>query len=133
VAKIALASCLIVLIATTNVSYPALSETEKKTIEWVKANTSHDEYILSDDLNINFRAKRRSPFAEISQDLTELGRLTGERYIEACYEFDVRVVVNTGRLFEKYETYKIFLVFLEANYVPIEEGYTIYARTTPLQ
>ena len=130
--KFVLASALIVLIATTGVSYPVLSERDKKAIDWIKANTSPDDYILTDDLKINFRATRRSPFAEISKDLTDLGELTGEMFIEACYEYDIRVVVNAGRMFAYRDTYNVFLEFLEENYVPIKEGHTIYVRTTPL-
>jgi len=132
VTKLVVVSALIVIIATTGVSYPSLSENDKKTIEWIEANTAPEDYVLADDLKINFRAKRRSPFAEISIDRTLLGELTGEMFIEACYEYNVRVVVNTGRLFGNYDTYNVFLEFLEDNYVPINEGYTIYIRTAPL-
>jgi len=123
----------IVLIATTYVSYFPRSGKDIKAMDWVKANTSPDDYVLADDLTINFWTLRRSPFAEISKDLTELGKHTGEVFIEACYEYDVRVVVDTGRLFGKYETYDVFLEFLENNYVQIKEGYLIYVRTDPLQ
>ncbi|WP_287588053.1 glycosyltransferase family 39 protein, partial [Candidatus Borrarchaeum sp.] len=133
VTKLVLASALIVIIATTGVSYPSLSESDKKTIEWIKANTSPDDYVLADDLKINFRAKRRSPFAEISTPRTRFGELTGEMFIEACYEFDIRVVVKTRRLFDSFDTYDVFLEFLEINYVPIKEGHIIYVRTTPLK
>lgn len=129
----ALAASLIVLIALTNVSYPPPSETDRKTIDWIKANTSPDDYILADNLNINFRAVRRSPFAEISYDRTKQGKLTGEMFIEACYEYDIQVVVNTGRLFGNYDTFNVFLEFLKENYVQIEVGHTIYVRTTSLQ
>lgn len=133
VSRLIVVSAFIVIIATTGVSYPNPSESEKKTLKWIEDNTSSDDYILSDDLKINFRAKRRSPFAEISIDRTDLGELTGDMFIDACYEFDVRVVVNTGRLFGTYDTYNVFLEFLEEKYVPINEGYTIYVRTTSLQ
>ncbi|MFB0544277.1 MAG: ArnT family glycosyltransferase [Asgard group archaeon] len=132
VAKIVLAASLIVLIAITNVSYPPLSEKDKKAIEWVKENTSPDDYVISDNLKINFWAERRSPFAEVSKDRTHLGKLTGEMFIEACYDFDIKVVVNTGRLFGEYGTYDVFLAFLYENYNPIQEGYIIYVRTSPL-
>jgi len=132
ISKLVVASALILIIATTGVSYPSFSESEKKTIEWIEANTAPDDYVLADDLKINFRAKRRSPFAEISIDRTLIGELTGEMFIEACYEYDIRVVVNTERLFGNYDTYNVFLEFLEDNYVPINEGYTIYIRTAPL-
>jgi hypothetical protein len=133
VTKLVVVSALIFIIATTGVSYPSLSENDKKTIEWIEANTSPDDYVLADDLKINFRAKRRSPFAEVSIDRTLLGELTGEMFIEACYEFDVRVVVSTERLFGNYDTYDVFLEFLEENYVQIHEGYTIYVRMASLQ
>jgi hypothetical protein len=121
------------LIATTYFSYFPISEKDQTTIDWIKANTSPDEYILSDDMKINFWAKRRSPFAEISKDRTDLGELTGEMFIEACYDFDIRVIVNTGRMFDYRDTYIVFLEFLEANYAQLEIGHTIYVRTTPLQ
>jgi hypothetical protein len=130
--KLVMASTILVLIATTGVSYPSSSEKDILAIEWIKTNTSPDDYILADDLKINFRAKRRSPFAEISKDRTELGELTGEMFIEACYEYDIRYVVDTGRLFGYYDTYEVFLDFLKDNYVKIKEGYAIYIRTTPL-
>ncbi len=124
---------LMFLIATTYFSYFPISEQDQTTIDWVKANTSPDEYILSDDMKINFWAKRRSPFAEISKDRTDLGELTGEMFIEACYNFDIKVIVNAGRMFDYRDTYIVFLEFLEANYAQIEVGHTIYVRTTPLQ
>ncbi|WP_287584826.1 glycosyltransferase family 39 protein, partial [Candidatus Borrarchaeum sp.] len=131
--KAIIAVLFIVLIATTYISYFPRSESEKKTVEWIKANTSPDDYVLVDNLKINFWSLRRSPFAEVSIDRTLLGELTGEMFIEACYAFDVRVVVVTGRLFGEYETYDVFLEFLENNYVPITEGYTIYVRIYSLQ
>lgn len=131
--KIVLVSAFLILIATTNVSYPPLAGRDKQVIDWIKTNTSPNEYIIVDDLKINFRAKRRSPFAEISKDRTDLGELTGEMFIEACYDFDVRVIVNAGRMFDYRDTYIVFLDFLEANYAKIEVGHTIYVRTSPLQ
>jgi 4-amino-4-deoxy-L-arabinose transferase-like glycosyltransferase len=131
--KIIIVISLTFLIATTYFSYFPISEKDKTTIDWIKANTSPDEYILSDDMKINFWAKRRSPFAEISKDRTDLGELTGEMFIEACYDFDVKVIVNTGRMFDYRDTYIVFLEFLEANYAQIELGHTIYVRTISLQ
>ncbi len=131
--KIIIVISLMFLIATTYFSYFPISEQDQTTIDWVKANTSPDEYILSDDMKINFWAKRRSPFAEISKDRTDLGELTGEMFIEACYNFDIKVIVNAGRMFDYRDTYIVFLEFLEANYAQIEVGHTIYVRTTPLQ
>ncbi|MEX2721735.1 MAG: ArnT family glycosyltransferase [Candidatus Wukongarchaeota archaeon] len=131
-AKIVLAASLIVLIAITNVSYPRLSETDREAIDWVKENTSPEDYVISDNLIINFWAERRSPFAEVSKDRTHLGELTGKMFIEACYEYDVKVVVKTGRLFGEYETYNIFLAFLNENYNTTQAGYIIYFRTSQL-
>ena len=131
--KIIIVISLTFLIATTYFSYFPISEKDQNTISWIKANTSPDEYILSDDMKINFWAKRRSPFAEISKDRTDLGELTGEMFIQACYDFDIRVIVNAGRMFDYRDTYIVFLDFLEANYAQIEVGHTIYVRTTPLQ
>jgi hypothetical protein len=132
--KIGLVLFFIILIAVTDVTYyPRLSAKDKNAIDWVKANTSPDDYILADNLKINLRAKRRSPFAEISDHRTRVGELTGEMFIEACYEYNIRVVVKTRELFDRYETYDIFLEFLEANYVPIKEGHIIYVRTSSLE
>jgi len=131
-AKIVLAASLIVLIAITNVSYPRLSETDREAIDWVKENTSPDDYVISDNLIINFWAERKSPFAEVSKDRTHLGELTGEMFIESCYDFDVKFVVKTGRLFGAYGTYDVFLAFLDDYYNTTQAGYTIYYRTSPL-
>ncbi len=131
--KFALVVFFILLITVTNLTYPRLNAKDRKAIDWVKANTSPDEYVLADHLKINFGSKRRSAFAEISRERTRIGELTGEMFIEACYDFDVRVVVNIGFLFGKDDTYDVFLEFLEANYVPIIEGHLIYVRTSPLQ
>lgn len=131
--KIIIVISLMFLIATTYFSYFPISEKDQTTIDWIKTNTSPDEYILSDDMKLNFWAKRRSPFAEISKDRTDLGELTGEMFIEACYEFDIKVVVNAGRMFDYRDTYLVFLDFLEANYAQIKVGHTIYVRTTSLQ
>ena len=86
---------------------------------------------LLNNLKINFRAKRRSPYAEISGWRTRFEELTGEMFIEACYEYDIRVVVNTERLFAKHDTYNVFLAFLEENYVLIIEGYILRKSNTP--
>jgi hypothetical protein len=131
--KIGLVVFFVLLITVTNVTYPRLSAKDKKAIDWLKANTSPDEYVLADNLKINFRSKRRSPFAEISRERTDIGELTGEMFIQACYDFDIRVVVNTEFLFGKDDTYNVFIEFLEANYISIIEGYTIYVRKSPLQ
>ncbi|MHA2239412.1 MAG: hypothetical protein ACXAB2_13780, partial [Candidatus Hodarchaeales archaeon] len=131
--KLALVVFFILLITVSNLTYPRLSANDKKAIDWVKANTSPDEYVLADNLKINFRSKRRTAFAEISRERTNIGELTGEMFIQACYDFDVSVVVNTEFLFGKDDTYDVFLEFLEANYVPIIEGHIIYVRTIPLQ
>ena len=131
--RIIIAIFFLTLIATTYVSYFPISESDEKSIEWIKANTSPDEYVLADSLKINFWTLRRSPFAEISKDRTFIGELTGEMFIEACYEYDIRFVVDTGRLFGELDTYDVFLDFLAENYVPILEGHTIYVRTTSLK
>ena len=102
-------------------------------MDWIKANTSPNEYVLADSLKINFWTLRRSPFAEISKDRTFIGELTGEMFIEACYEYEIRYVVDTGRLFGELDTYDVFLEFLAENYVPIFEGHIIYVRTTSLK
>jgi len=120
------------MIAITNISYPRLDEQNKETIDWLRANTTADEYVLTDNLKINFRAERRSPFTEISIDRTNLGQLDGEMFIEACYEYDIRVIVSTGRLFGRYEEFDVFLEFLDENYDEIQVGHTIYLRTTAL-
>jgi len=125
-AKVVLVISLIIFVSLTTVSYPSLKESDKLAIEWLKSNTQADEYILSDNLNLNFHAERRSPFAEISIDRTRLGQLNGEMFIETCYEFDIQVVVSTGRLFEEYGTYEVFLEFLDENYRAIHVGHTIY-------
>ena len=122
----------VLLITVSNLTYPRLSEKDKKAIDWVKENTSPDEYVLADNLKINFRSKRRTAFAEISRERTHIGELTGEMFIQACYDFDVRVVVNTGFLFGKDDTYNVFLEFLDANYVQIIEGHIIYVRISQL-
>jgi hypothetical protein len=101
--KLALVVFFILLITVSNLTYPRLSAKDKKAIDWVKANTSPDEYVLADNLKINFRSKRRSPFAEISRERTHIGELTGE------------------------------MEFLEANYVPIIEGHIIYVRIGQLK
>ncbi len=131
--KLGLVVFFILLITVSNLTYPRLSEKDKKAIDWVKANTSPDEYVLADNLKINFRAKRRTAFAEISRERTHIGDLTGEMFVQACYDFDVRVVVNTGFLFGQDDTYDVFLEFLEANYVPIIEGHIIYVRISHLK
>ncbi len=131
--KLALVVFFVVLITVCNVTYPRLSAKDRKAIDWVKVNTSPDEYILADNLKINFRSGRRSAFAEISRERTHIGELTGEMFIQACYDFDVRVVVNTGFLFGKDDTYDVFIEFLEDNYAQIEVGHTIYVRATSLQ
>jgi 4-amino-4-deoxy-L-arabinose transferase-like glycosyltransferase len=131
--RIVIAILFIALIATTYVSYFPISESDKKSMDWIKANASPDEYVLADSLKINFWTLRRSPFAEISKDRTFIGELTGEMFIDACYEYDIRYVVDTGRLFGELDTYDVFLEFLAENYVPILEGHTIYVRTTSLK
>jgi hypothetical protein len=131
--KFSLVVFFVLLITVSNLTYPRLSVKDKKAIDWVKENTSPDEYVLADNLKINFRAKRRTAFAEISRERTHIGELTGEMFIQACYDFDVRVVVNTEFLFGKDDTYDVFLEFLEDNYIKIIEGHIIYARSSPLQ
>jgi len=131
ISKVVLAIILLIPIVTS-VSYSRLSERNDQTINWLEDNTSSDEYILTDNLNINFLAERRSPFAEISIDRTRLGQLNGEMFIEACYEFDVRVVVFTGRLFGRYKEYDVFLDFIFENYEVIHKGFFIYWRSSPL-
>lgn len=103
-----------------------------KTVEWLKANTNPDEYILTDITNINIEALRRGPFAEISIDRMYLGDLTSEMLIQSLYDYDIRVVVVTKRQFGRYEEYDEFMEFLEANYTELEVGYWIYVRDTPL-
>jgi len=77
-------------------------------------------------------ANRRSPFTEVSVDRMRVGQLNSDMVIQAILEYEIRVVVVSGRAFGKYEEYNPLLIFLEENFTPIEVGYTIYVRETPL-
>ena len=101
-------------------------------VTWIKANTDPDEYILSDDTNINTMAERRGPFAEVSIDRADLGALPVDLMIQSMYDYQIRVVVATGRLFGKIDAYQPLMDFLEANYTEIDMGITIYLRDSPL-
>ena len=101
-------------------------------LTWIKANTDPNEYILSDDTNINTMAERRGPFAEVSIDRADLGALPVDLMIQSMYDYQIRVVVATGRLFGKTDAYQPLMDFLEANYTEIDVGITIYLRDSPL-
>ncbi len=101
-------------------------------VTWIKANTDPNEYILSDDTNINTMAERRGPFAEVSIDRVDLGALPVDLMIQSLYDYQIRVVVATGRLFGKTDAYQPLMDFLEANYTEIDVGITIYLRDSPL-
>ena len=101
-------------------------------VEWVKVTIAPDEYILCDDTNINIMSQRRGPFAELSIDRTELGNLDSDMLIQSLYDYNIRAVVVTGRLFGRYSTFNDFMGFVWWYYTKIEVGLTIYVRDSPL-
>ena len=110
----------------------SMSEKALETVRWLQENTAPDEYILSDNTNINIMAERRGPFAEISIDRMDLGRLTSKMLIRSLYDYQIRVVVVTGRQFDTYKALDDFMDFIKENYTKVEAGYRIYVRDSPL-
>ena len=111
-----------------------LDEDVIRAVQWVKINTDPNEYILSDNTNINIMASRRGPFAEISTDRTDLNQLDSGMLIRSLHDYQIRVVVVTKRLFDHYDHFNAFMDYLlHNNYSKIEMGLTIYVRDTSLK